>query len=505
MPLTIIKEPSTYVYSQDPITLVLAPSNVYTNNIEGVKMVIGIDLNNSNALAGQKLELVFNSQSITYTCVNDYVPTDEANTFPSKGNLSLQEWINPYLRNALASNYFFLKHFKLLASGDGILRIKCVDDTTNFTVITDITGATVSVLTQGILPSKPENYEVLCDLVSSALDGSVTDTIIASLSLKPSPIAPYHIQMYLEEFVDSPLYLSPLSIEEPQKLYTNHRFYYAQFTEKYGSPAQEKMTYVSSPFIGLKGSSDWIFMQQVNNYTLGDYLNSFLTNQPSPKKTNGSNPEFLYFFNKDYQDTLKVYVKVYWIGGSATTHTVWDVPAAPNQQWVIPCAWKDLKIVHPNFPKKVPYRYEVSLASWGFFGFNAHYTNIQVFDIDFCDKKALLFENSKGGIDTLQILDRPQLNIKSDKELLKRVWRKEPKASTAVYRKSSSKIFKAQTGMVDRSHMLWLEDLATAQNVWEYINGIYIPVIINTDSIQMSELQQDLYNISFDYQYAIDY
>lgn len=505
MPLTIVTQPKEYNYSNDPITFEVVPSDAFLNEVSGVLMTQQIDLSGSNATAGDTITFSFNNQAITFTCVVAYAPTDEANTFPELNGALVDDWQTDFT-NALFSNFFFAKNFKLISIINNLMKLECQQHSADFDISHTLTGgANVTLITQGVLPSTPDNYEIVCDIRSNVMGASEETT--DSIAIKPSTTTPYHAIFHLENILDARLKSIPPSVGIHQATSLHRRFYMA-FAEKYGNPAIEKAANVTNPYIVIKGGTDWVFIQESIAYDLSDYLRSFLTNQPSTKKTAVESPEYLYFYNKNFNGNLILHVVIEWTGGSTTTHNAATIPMTDNQMWVIPCGSNQLGIVHPVFPTKKPLKWQVSLAEYGFFGFNNHYSNVQTYDAtNQCEGKNLMFANNRGGMDTIRVHDSlTQYSIKSQSERLQRVWRKDTFAAVEIYRKTSVKVFKVKTVLLDKTEAEWLSEIFQSKNVWETSEtGTYIPIVINSESVQLTDGIGDLFNIEFEYQYAINY
>ena len=501
MALTIVKQPDDYAYSGNPITLEIVPSSVFTDNVMGTLMQVSLDVSATDALAGNTVTFSFNNQSITYTCVDPYIDNDAANTFPPRSGVAIATWKNA-LVSAFAKNFFFVRHFQVISLVADIITLKCLVPTTDFNITTTIASAPVAIVTSGVLPSVLDNYEITCDIESQYTTDSTTtrDTI----AVKPATVSPYHALFFLEKILDARLKPTLPSATTPHQNYTQFRQFFLRFAEKYGNPAQEHKTNVVSPTFILKGNTDWLFLQQVVGYDLSDYLLSFLTNQPNEKNISIEQPEYLYFFNKALTGDKRLYVQVYWDDGTDTSHSVATITFAPNELWVLPCSWADLGITNGSHS---PTKWKVSLATYNFSGFLSYYSNIQTFILDNqCDGRYLIFQNNRGGMDTVRIKeDKTIQNLKIEKENLQRIWRKDSFAATEVYRKSTTEIFKVQSGIINTEHAKWFAEIFESKYVWEIDPlGIYIPILINNDSVQIIDSSTDLQNIIFEYQHAID-
>jgi hypothetical protein len=501
MALTIIKQPDDYAYSGNPITLELVPSSIFTDNITGTLMQVSIDVSTTDALAGNTVTFSFNNQSITYTCTDTYVDDDAANTFPSRSGVAIATW-KISLVSAFSKNFFFVRNFKLISLVADIITLECLVPTTDFDITTNIAAATVAIVTAGVLPSVPDNYEIICDIESQFTTDSTTtrDTI----AVKPATVAPYHAMFFLEKILDARLKPTLPSATTPHQNVTQFRQFFLRFAEKYGNPAQEHKTYVSEPSWVIKGNTEWLFLQQVPGYDLSDYLLSFLTNQPLEKNISIEQPEYLYFFNKAFTGAKRLHVQVFWDDGTDTQHSVATITLDSNQLWVLPCGWSDLGIANGTLQ---PLKWRVSLSTYSGSSWASYYSNIQTFTLDNqCDGRYLIFQNNRGGMDTVRIKeDKTIQNLKVEKESLKRIWRKDPFAATEVYRKSTTEIFKVQSGIINTEHAKWFAEIFDSKYVWEIDPlGIYIPILINTDSVQITDGSTDLQNIIFEYQHAID-
>ncbi len=505
MPITVLNQPDAVSYSKEPILLRLQASDIFSEGIDGLAMKISIAFQ-GGIIAGKKIIFIINSEKITFTCVDNFTQTSMADTFPSQGALPFDEW-QPSFISAIFSNYFFNHRIKLSAidNNNQILTFQTVAATTDFLITTDISNAAITVVEVGIVPILPI-YELITE-INANTEGVNDNQIIAELSVVPETLSPYKTDFYFEKFLDEILTIQPPTVSIPHQDKNRYKRFYATYTEKYGEPAQERLIQVIEPKYVIKGGFDWLFKQQVNA-NIEDYLGSFLTSQPAEKKIGRGQSEYLYFFNNTETRTVKLHVRVSWSGGSVTTHAPSDIALEPKQMHVLPVSWQHLGIQHPNFPEKEPLWYEVSLAVYSFFGFNNHFTNVQKYIVaDQCDARYLLFQNKRGGMDTIRILDnKAQHIVSTKKETLLRVWHRDSFAQTVNYNRKSSSSFKVQTGVIDRPHAIWLAELFESDYVWEIdaVSGIYIPAIITTDKVTIIDGEDDLYDIQFEFQYAIE-
>ena len=496
MALTIVTQPDNYNYSGNPVTLEVVPGATYTSGVTGTKMVVEFNITAAAPVAGQKVKFSFNAQSVEFTFTDTYSITDAADTCPTKGSLTDLQW-KVALLGAFFNNYFFAKHFQNVG---GSIQIRCVEDSDDFTITTNATGAVVTVITAGVLPSVPDNYEIVCDVYSNRLDESAS-TLKASLSVKPPTTDPYHVAFYLEKILDSLLSVAPPTATTPYKVYDRYCRFDLNFAEKYGMPAVERAVNIVSVKYALKGKGNWLTMQ-AGGWSLNDNLGNFLTNAPNGMDVDAIAPQYLTFFNKTLIGELKLYVQVLWEDGSTSNHAVSNLDMTPNEMWVVPCGWSQLGITNGTLQPK---HYIVSLAQYAAGVFSSHYTNQRIYYPKSCEGKYIVFHNQKCGIDTVKISDRVTIAIKSEKELLKRVWRMDSWPATEVYRKSSTKMIKAYTMPTDIVGAEWLMELALSKYVWEYTeSGQYIPIIINTDSFQITDSKDDLFVLNFEYQQAIE-
>jgi hypothetical protein len=505
MPLAVINIPDEVSYSKEPILLSLKASNVFTDALEGLVMKLSIAFQ-GGIVAGKKIEFVINGQKMTFTCVDNYTQTDMANTFPSQGALTFQEWYVLFL-GAILTNYSANHKIKFsgLNLGAQQLTFATIEPTTDFSIITDIVDATVTIEEVGIIPYAPV-YEIVAELEVNT-EGVNDSRVITELSVVPETSDPYKSDFYLEKFLDEVLIIEPPRLTVPHQDKNRYKRFFIRYTERYGEPLWARLLRVADVKWVLKGGFDWLFKQQVNA-NIVDYLGSFLTSQPSEKQIGKNQPEYLYFFNNTQTRTVKLYVRVSWTGGSVTTHPLSDIALEPKEMHVLPVAWQHLGIQHPNFPEKEPIWYEVSLAVYSFLGFNNHFTNVQKYIIaDQCDARYLIFQNKRGGMDTIRVLDnKSQHIISTKKDTFLRVWHRDTFAQTVNYNRKSSSSFKVQTGVIDRPHATWLAELFESDYIWEIdkVSGIYIPIIITTDKVTIIDGEDDLYDIQFEFQYAIE-
>lgn len=72
------------------------------------------------------------------------------------------------------------------------------------------------------------------------------------------------------------------------------------------------------------------------------------------------------------------------------------------------------------------------------------------------------------------------------------------------FRPNVEKIYSVNTGWLKRNEIPVLEDLLTSQRVGLWENNTFVPVIIQTDSIKISDRRDELIAVEFNYRYADD-
>lgn len=112
--------------------------------------------------------------------------------------------------------------------------------------------------------------------------------------------------------------------------------------------------------------------------------------------------------------------------------------------------------------------------------------------------RTFAFINSFYGQETFHALEAGNYQTKFDRNIgsvtgIKRQFR--PKAEKTIT---------VDTGWIKRIELPVLEDLLTSQRVGVWENNTFVPVIIQTDSIKVSDKRDELISVEFSFQYADD-
>ncbi|WP_291727957.1 hypothetical protein, partial [Bernardetia sp.] len=140
-------------------------------------------------------------------------------------------------------------------------------------------------------------------------------------------------------------------------------------------------------------------------------------------------------------------------------------------------------------------------------------------DISLCDSKFFIYENSKGGMDSLTATGRNVSEIEISKKFAEKHLAYNytgqglqfyNHGTTAIYNTSYSELVKSSIGYKNCDEVNALKDFLLSEKVWEYRikDGIgkFFPVVVTTTkTLIYDELERFEYTFDFEYRYAFDY
>lgn len=235
----------------------------------------------------------------------------------------------------------------------------------------------------------------------------------------------------------------------------------------------------------------------------------FLTNKPLRKETRPESQEYLYFYNQDpaFVDNISVKFRIFFDDGSVSglntfNHNPYDFssPAAA----ILPVGYKSLGIEYYVPDGKAATAYEVFVTASGL------QTESHLFEIDrSCSEtaKELIFLNSLGGVDTVQLRTVEEINLSVEKELIEGYVGANATLEAGQYFDNdvrSVRIFKALTGFKTREERRWLQELFASERVYEVSDGKFLPISITSRSMPLDRGITSLQTVLFDYRYRFD-
>jgi len=317
-------------------------------------------------------------------------------------------------------------------------------------------------------------------IISSAAEISFIlksgDDVIIRHSYTPGPTG--RIEISLEGIVMPLLSFKLSDVSEPYRQPTVVRTFTAVIT-----PVTQNPTPVTYTFSVIRAGIDH-FADSAENFL----KSNFLTWQPTVKPVTYYTPEFLtYYAVVNAVVRCKAYVDE---DGSNTTHDLTLATLGAGEAWTIPVGYA----VIAGKLGKLPSYYDL----WVEDNSGTRLTYIQRYyasDLRSEQEQWILFENSLGGIDTFRAYGDSEHTAKHTHNVV------EIENDSEEYRVDTERLFKKNTGFLNKNERRWLLDFFPSLGKFLYIDS-YIRRIVVTDSDAVYQVRELPSSFSFTYKYA---
>ena len=297
-----------------------------------------------------------------------------------------------------------------------------------------------------------------------------------------------------------------------------NRPYYISYFEYYGNPASKRQIYFHEIKYALLGGLPFHLYQRGDFYSYYvEAQKNFLTWKPRKRKITPDQEEWLFMpynnahtFNAPSGPYYQI-VKIYYEDG--TTDKVLHEQISSNYSEfeiaMIPCGLEHAGIDQID-PSKEVRKYEVWVGPY--IGFSTAYDSEHVtFYVDrkpYQYTQQFFFVNSLGGVDTLLAV-----GAKSYKQDVQRNRARyitpidygptfEP---TRQLEPAATEVVTVRTGYLNQEEVNWLKDIIhNHQKCLTDLDGQRVSVLINTDSSDLYDEQENLKSLEFEYEYAFD-
>lgn len=221
-------------------------------------------------------------------------------------------------------------------------------------------------------------------------------------------------------------------------------------------------------------------------------MTNFLTWQPTVKPVTYHTPEFLtYYAMVDAVVKCKIYYTTDLLGQELTRDkTIVLANLSKDAAWTIPVQYA----IIAGKSKETPSFYDVWIED----GAGDCITYVQRYfasDIKSEEEQWILFENSLGGIDTFRAYGNVELNAKHEHKIA------EIEDNAEEYRVDTERMFKKNTGHLNKEERQWLLDFFPSLGKYIYINN-HIRKIVVTDSDVNYEAKELPSNYNFTFKFA---
>lgn len=221
-------------------------------------------------------------------------------------------------------------------------------------------------------------------------------------------------------------------------------------------------------------------------------MTNFLTWQPTVKPVTYHTPEFLtYYAMVDAVVKCKIYYTTDLLGQELTRDkTIVLANLSKDAAWTIPVQYA----IIAGKSKVTPSFYDVWIEDSA----GDCITYVQRYfasDIKSEEEQWILFENSLGGIDTFRAYGNVELNAKHEHKIA------EIEDNAEEYRVDTERMFKKNTGHLNKEERQWLLDFFPSLGKYIYINN-HIRKIVVTDSDVNYEAKELPSNYNFTFKFA---
>lgn len=221
-------------------------------------------------------------------------------------------------------------------------------------------------------------------------------------------------------------------------------------------------------------------------------MTNFLTWQPTVKPVTYHTPEFLtYYAMVDAVVKCKIYYTTDLLGQELTRDkTIVLANLGKDAAWTIPVQYA----IIAGKSKVTPSFYDVWIEDSA----GDCITYVQRYfasDIKSEEEQWILFENSLGGIDTFRAYGNVELNAKHEHKIA------EIEDNAEEYRVDTERMFKKNTGHLNKEERQWLLDFFPSLGKYIYVNN-HIRKIVVTDSDVNYEAKELPSNYNFTFKFA---
>lgn len=295
--------------------------------------------------------------------------------------------------------------------------------------------------------------------------------------------------------------------------------YFLIYYEKYGTPAIEKVTnQTPTNGLALKGGIDYLNWESPNTLIVDNIRDNgfYISNKGFTRKIKQKQPEFAAFIvnhnSASVSWQIRVLVVIYYTDNTNSSHilgSTWVVSTFHKNDVVrFSTGYDQLYINSIKTAGKTVKKYTVEAIAHDGTTLTGSLTEqlTYVFNEDpELDLHYYLFQNSVGDFDTLcctgeQIIiptsEREIAELYSDYEHL-------PSDFSITNFENTELVTKKQSsGFQDKKNIDWFKEFFLSTQVYEYLNGKLIPIVIKSNSFDKFRSQQTLNTFDFEFYHA---
>ena len=291
-------------------------------------------------------------------------------------------------------------------------------------------------------------------------------------------------------------------------VYTQHSSdayvtFYCNIKEGYGAPLSKSGTlaFTGSKYAVVGGFSDSL-LEQIestggNQYIFLDANRIFLTNQPTFKRTNANQPEFLRFLRTDEPaDTYKVMLEQYGIGGNVLSLTTLETfDPSTNLVFTIDVTTGSKVTINPL------------AAEWAVWISNVT-TNEDVTERLYykwderndAHKRYVVFRNSLGGYDSVCFVGAMSTNLESEPVIGNSLIVTNLRRAIVPTKERSltQEVLVGAIGYNSNEELKWLRDLFNSEEVWLVGDNWERLRLRNTESLGSTDTAPGTFDVEAD-------
>lgn len=334
---------------------------------------------------------------------------------------------------------------------------------------------------------KPDNISLVGSMKRIVISATKEVTFVLSLAESDVPIVQHaytpnskgRIEIGIEDI------LSPLLYFELKDVDTAYR--QERIAQVFKVSLKDSETEESFTFTAIRAGVDQL-ADSAENFL----MTNFLTWQPTVKPVTYHTPEFLtYYATVDAVVKCKIYCTIDLLGNEITKeNTIVLANLSKDSAWTIPVQYA----IIAGKSKETPSFYDVWIEDSA----GTRLTYVQRYfasDIKSEEEQWVLFENSLGGIDTFRAYGNVELNAKHEHKIA------EIEDNAEEYRVDTERMFKKNTGHLNKEERQWLLDFFPSLGKYIYIDN-YVRRIVVTDSEASYEAKELPSNFNFTFKFA---
>lgn len=473
--------------------------------IQFTERYLALEFSGNNVI-GEDFTIIVDSLTLTIPVVASADST--GNEISVRGAETLNTYRDNVI-NELLNNYYICLYFTLssFTGAHGESSIKFIPRDINVTMsISEAMTDTTAELVETANGDYEENFSIA--LIVEHLDTSdnVTDQFEHLLPVLDDDTVEFDIQKDFSLSYERPMEDALTTSTTYHGICTKPiQKFQMKWAEYYGNPATfQGLADNSTIYFALYGGRSWLNRNE-SWYTAFLAAEKFLTYQSRSKEVTFDQPEFLYFFldastNRD----LELFISYTLQNDTFGTETKSLGTVSANSLIWLKVGLEYLNItVPPSNPIK---SYEIRVRDVTGTTTDISETFSFTVTLDQTDySRFFLFGNSLGGCDVVRGTGKVKsMATYSKTESLQDAESDDQVGGVLVLNKRQQSTYSGSLGFKDEFYIKQLQELLLSDQVWEIDieNGEYIPLVVDTSSVELFQDDDDLYKMRWEYRHA---